>query len=165
MISTERSIPMTDQPRRVLTPGASRKRKDREGLLQTDKSSTPTTSKINQIQDPDPNPNPTPAPTPVPSLSNRLLAGYMAHEFLTQGTLFGQKWDPAAATADKAETTKKVTKNKAVEEKGGREATAAAATGAAAHQSYAAVAKMMKVDGTHIPGIVNPTQLARWIQR
>ncbi|MBA0764828.1 hypothetical protein Gotri_014113 [Gossypium trilobum] len=30
--------------------------------------------------------------------------------------------------------------------------------------SYAEVASVLKGGGAHIPGIVNPTQLARWIQ-
>ncbi|CAA2989621.1 embryo sac development arrest [Olea europaea subsp. europaea] len=31
-------------------------------------------------------------------------------------------------------------------------------------QSYAEVASLLKGDGAHIPGILNPTQLAGWIQ-
>ncbi|XP_042516724.1 uncharacterized protein LOC122090997 [Macadamia integrifolia] len=145
MISTERSIAMTNQPRRVLTPGASRKRKEREVLHKLKPS---TTNKADPAQDL------APAPDPASSSSNRLLAGYLAHEFLTQGTLFGQKWDPAPAKAAPVE----VAKNKAVYIEGAEQSPAAA------HQRYAAVAKLMKVDGTHIAGIVNPTQLARWIQ-
>ncbi|KAK1559387.1 hypothetical protein Q3G72_013908 [Acer saccharum] len=34
-----------------------------------------------------------------PDSSNQLLAGYMAHEYLTKATLFGQPFDPAQAQA------------------------------------------------------------------
>ncbi|KAL2921292.1 Ceramide glucosyltransferase 3 [Bienertia sinuspersici] len=89
-----------------------------------------------------------------PVSSNRLLAGYMAHEFLTKGTLFGQKFDPARAEAlpvSAAEQKRKPTQT-------GFE------PGLKPNRSYADVAQLLKGDGAHIPGIVNPTQLARWIQ-
>ncbi|PKA54155.1 hypothetical protein AXF42_Ash018165 [Apostasia shenzhenica] len=35
--------------------------------------------------------SPSTEPAPVPS-DNWLLAGYLAHEFLTKGTLFGKRW-------------------------------------------------------------------------
>ncbi|KAI9180198.1 hypothetical protein LWI28_002222 [Acer negundo] len=34
-----------------------------------------------------------------PDSSNQLLAGYLAHEYLTKATLFGQPFDPAQAQA------------------------------------------------------------------
>ncbi|PKU62643.1 uncharacterized protein LOC110112863 [Dendrobium catenatum] len=69
---------------------------------------------------------------------NRLLAGYLAHEFLTSGTLFGQMWDPARSVQP-------VRKPEPV-------------------MAYADVAVLLKGNGAHIPGVVNPTQLARWLQ-
>ncbi|KAL5711942.1 hypothetical protein ACHQM5_014163 [Ranunculus cassubicifolius] len=78
---------------------------------------------------------------------NRVLAGYMANEFLTKGTLFGQKYDPARAEAAPVGGEKK-----------------AAAGKPKKNPSYAEVANLLKSDGTHIPGIVNPTQLAQWLQ-
>lgn len=88
-----------------------------------------------------------------PVWSNRLLAGYMAHEFLTQGTLLGQKFDPARAQAvPLAAEAKKPP------------ATAEPSTGSPKIKSYDEVASLLKKEGAHIPGIVNPTQLARWIQ-
>ncbi|KAF5203533.1 embryo sac development arrest protein [Thalictrum thalictroides] len=90
-----------------------------------------------------------------PVCDNRLLAGYMASEFLTKGTLFGQQYDPARAEAAPVSA-----KSKAEKKDGKNNCTKPTVK----HQSYADVANMLKSDGTHIPGIVNPTQLARWLQ-
>ncbi|KAM4070080.1 hypothetical protein ACJW30_12G137200 [Castanea mollissima] len=38
--------------------------------------------------------------------SNQILAGYLAHEFLTRGTLFGQQWDPTTANQNEAVSKK-----------------------------------------------------------
>ncbi|KAK9288800.1 hypothetical protein L1049_017265 [Liquidambar formosana] len=143
---------MSHHPRRILTPQASRKRKEMEALYSV-KPSTPP-----------PQP-PAPAPAPEPVSSNRLLAGYMAYEFLTKGTLFGQKWDPGRAEAvplssPSFEWKRMKHSHKAEEEP----STRVAAPAKQQHQSYAEVARLLKSDGAHIPGIVNPTQLARWIQ-
>ncbi|KAL8142808.1 hypothetical protein V2J09_015840 [Rumex salicifolius] len=75
-----------------------------------------------------------------PGWSNRLLAGYMAHEFLTQGTLLGQIFDPARAEAVPVSTP-----------------------APSRDKTYGEVSCLVKAEGAHIPGIVNPTQLARWI--
>ncbi|XP_043693813.1 uncharacterized protein LOC122644244 [Telopea speciosissima] len=169
MISTERSIAMSNHPHRVVTPGASRKRKERDGLdtLIAATSITTPTTKIPTVES-------EPALVqPCPSSSNRILAGYMAHEFLTQGTLLGQKWDPVTASSSSAveadgsndeegETKEKVGNAKDVENEGAE--LTVPAKKSTAHQGYAAVANLMKADGTHIPGIVNPTQLSRWLQ-
>jgi hypothetical protein len=134
---------MSFHPRRILTPGASRKRKEREGLYAIKSSAVPASA-------------PVPAPKPgEPLSSNRLLAGYMAYEFLTMGTLFGQKFDPARASAEPlASSSAEWKRSKPEAEPGVKKE----------HQSYAEVASVLKTDGAHIPGIVNPTQLARWIQ-
>ncbi|KAL4643595.1 hypothetical protein ACB092_02G104400 [Castanea dentata] len=131
---------MSYHSRRILTPGASRKRKEREALYSL-KPSAPAPAQASK-------------PSELKS-SNRLLAGYMAYEFLTRGTLLGQKFDPAAraeavpmgslsAAESKREAEPSVKKKE--------------------HQSYGEVANILKTEGTHIPDIVNPTQLARWIQ-
>ncbi|KAG2713671.1 hypothetical protein I3843_04G178200 [Carya illinoinensis] len=76
-------------PRRVLTPKViDKKRKEREGLGlgALEPSSKPSRSKPAGCVD-----------DPIPS--NRLLAGYLAHEFLTRGTLLGLPWDPAKKEA------------------------------------------------------------------
>ncbi|KAJ0793349.1 hypothetical protein HanOQP8_Chr01g0028621 [Helianthus annuus] len=73
------------------------------------------------------------------SSSNKLLAGYMAHEFRTKGTVLGHKLE-----GDRAE------KGAVVENERYKEITSLL---------------MMRNDGgVHIPGVVNPAQLARWIQ-
>ncbi|XP_027165885.1 uncharacterized protein LOC113765838 [Coffea eugenioides] len=92
--------------------------------------------------------------------NNRLLAGYMAYEFLTEGTLLGQKFDPARAQAAPVQSagshSRKVERswrNKPEAEPNKLRS-----------QSYAEVASLLKSDGNHIPGVVNPTELARWFQ-
>ncbi|OMO89716.1 hypothetical protein CCACVL1_07672 [Corchorus capsularis] len=113
-----------------------------------------------------------------PVLSNQLLAGYLAHEFLTRGTLFGQTWDPTRAQPAAAESRKEEIKEEA-------EASERSKAGEPEpepepepkpkpklklrereekHLRYAEVASLLKTDGAHIPGIVNPSQLARYLQ-
>ncbi|CAN6486232.1 unnamed protein product [Victoria cruziana] len=79
-------------------------------------------------------------PKANPAPTNYLLACYMAHEFLTRGTLLGrrfpQKETKSASTDEKPHST---------------------------HQAYADLSCLIKDDGVHLPGIVNPTQLARWV--
>ncbi|XP_015875025.1 uncharacterized protein LOC107411873 [Ziziphus jujuba] len=141
---------MSNHPRRILTPGAStsRKRKEREAHYSLKPSIQSASSA---------------AAAKEPAASNRLLAGYMAYEFLTKGTLLGQKFDPGRAEAvpvgshgggewRKTTTTKMEVK------------TEASLSMKKEHESYGEVASILKADGVHIPGIVNPTQLARWIQ-
>ncbi|XP_051129581.1 uncharacterized protein LOC127250368 [Andrographis paniculata] len=82
------------------------------------------------------------------SQSNRLLAGCMAHEYLTNGTLFGQKLDPARAEAA-------VAVNSGESQISEAEPTA---------RGYAEVALLLRSEGVRIPGVVNPTQLAKWIE-
>ena len=68
--------------------------------------------------------------------NNKLLAGNLAHEFLTHGTLLGRRIEPA-------------TRRPEPEPK----------------RRYAEVSWLLMADGgAHIPGVVNPTQLARWLQ-
>ncbi|KAF8394242.1 hypothetical protein HHK36_020449 [Tetracentron sinense] len=118
--------------RRVLTPGASRKRKEREAF-----DTLTATSKAVE-----------------PASSNRLLAGYLAHEFLSQGTLFGQRWDPAQAEVAPV----------SAEPKKANSSQTSKAEQSTKQQSYMEVASLLKMDGANIPGIVNPTHLFRWLQ-
>ncbi|KAK7835424.1 uncharacterized protein LOC112015176 [Quercus suber] len=143
---------MSYHSRRILTPGASRKRKEREALYSLKPS--PSTASA---------PAPAPAPTPAPvqaskpselKSSNRLLAGYMAYEFLTRGTLLGQKFDPARADSVPVGSLSSAESKREAEPSVKKKE----------HQSYGEVANILKTEGTHIPDIVNPTQLARWIQ-
>ena len=146
---------MSYHSRRILTPGASRKRKEREALYSL-KPSASTASALALA--PAPAPAPAPAQASKPSelkSSNRLLAGYMAYEFLTRGTLLGQKFDPARAEAVPVGSLSSSAESKREAEPSVKKKE---------HQSYGEVANILKTEGTHIPDIVNPTQLARWIQ-
>ncbi|XP_077251990.1 uncharacterized protein LOC143891255 [Tasmannia lanceolata] len=135
---------MWNNPRRDLTPGASRKRKEREGFDALKASIVTPTQAADK-------PN-----------NNRLLAGYLAHEFLTQGTLFGQRWDPARAGAAPVGAEPKKTSHISPRADP-RPASSSPIIKPA--KAYADVAHLINNDaGAHIPGIVNPTQLARWLQ-
>lgn len=109
---------------------------------------------------------------PIPS--NRLLAGYLAHEFLTKGTLLGQKFDQGDQNRIETESDSVVdlikqrqsqlysradSRAEASDEESGR------AGVRKEHETYSEVARIVKTDGTHIKGIVNPTQLSRWIHK
>ncbi|KAI3738904.1 hypothetical protein L2E82_29164 [Cichorium intybus] len=151
---------MNDQWRYgILAPGASRlKRKERESVYSTKRSplapppppppsqklpqasvatsTTVTTSKGSKAMDAN------------ATSSNKLLAGYMAYEFLTKGTLLGQKFD--GARADTAARGKRQTETEA--------------NGNETYKEITSLLMMKNDGGARIPGIVNPTQLARWIQ-
>ncbi|MFS7907953.1 hypothetical protein Hanom_Chr01g00077521 [Helianthus anomalus] len=71
--------------------------------------------------------------------SNKLLAGYMAHEFRTKGTVLGNKLE-----GDRAEKGAVVEKER--------------------YKEITSLLMMRNDGGVHIPGVVNPAQLARWIQ-
>ncbi|XP_058101512.1 uncharacterized protein LOC131245814 [Magnolia sinica] len=129
---------MSSNPHRVLTPvGASRKRKERDAL-DAPKASTS-------------------AAQAEPPPDNRLLAGYLAHEFLTKGTIFGQRWDPAGAE----QATSLVADSKKPNPTSARPDPKATSP---KRRAYADVAHLLKTDGTHIPGVLNPSQLTRWLQ-
>ncbi|TXG63865.1 hypothetical protein EZV62_010859 [Acer yangbiense] len=95
-----------------------------------------------------------------PDSSNQLLAGYMAHEYLTKATLFGQPFDPAQAQAQAVPEPSKPSPEKKEEAEPSR----GAEQEEDKYQRYVEVASLIKTDGAHIPGIVNPTQLARFLQ-
>lgn len=149
-------------PRRILTPSASRKRKEMEALYPRKPPAPPFAAATTTA--------PFKAPAEPPAApSNRLLAGYMAHEFLTKGTLLGQKWDPARAEAlpvSNGSGEPKRPKPAAEAEpspKGKREQQREKHEDCD-DERYAEVARLLKEDGAQVAGIVNPTQLARWIQ-
>ncbi|MCL7033575.1 hypothetical protein MKW94_023572 [Papaver nudicaule] len=137
---------------------ASRKRKDRDEAL---------AMMANKHTEPPPPPLKSPSAPAVSKDNNWLLAGYLAHEFLTGGTLLGQKWDPARATANPI--TPRSTNNvrrgptgAAADVKGGG---GGPTTPVRPQQKiYADVAGLLKSsEGAHIEGVVNPTQLAKWL--
>ncbi|KAK6145924.1 hypothetical protein DH2020_019793 [Rehmannia glutinosa] len=148
---------MSHHSRRILTPGASRKRKEMDAFHS--KPLVPATAVTRAVSAISQATTSSKGAEQQPLSSNRLLAGYMAYEFLTKGTLFGQKFDPARAEAfpvNAAEVNKRNRQGQLNKE--------AEPNGKSKPQSYAEVANLLKSDGVHIPGVVNPTQLARWIQ-
>lgn len=91
-----------------------------------------------------------------PTGSNQLLAGYLAHEFLNKGTLLGELWNPARAQAGPfpAQSTepRKTKPSHDIEPSDHK------------RRRYMEVANILRVDGAHLPGIVNPSQLARSVK-
>lgn len=92
--------------------------------------------------------------------SNQILAGYLAHEFLTKGTLLGEEWDAArpelAATLPAPKRPNQTRPGSAKPKPNGYKPPPPAS-------SYADVAQLLKGDGAHIPEVVNPTQLGQWL--
>ncbi|XP_050217265.1 uncharacterized protein LOC126668091 [Mercurialis annua] len=138
---------MSYHSRRIATPGASKKRKETEPFYPFKPAPSAYTAQLGASK---------PAggafikPENSVSCSNKLLAGYLAYEYLKQGTLFGQKFDPGYGGS--VESAKR---GKPME----------VGTGSNEEQkSYAEVASILKTEGSHLPGIVNPSQLSRWIQ-
>ncbi|KAH0738984.1 hypothetical protein KY290_037689 [Solanum tuberosum] len=146
---------MNYHSRRILTlDESSRKRKDRDTFYSSPRPSNPLTpvSNVNlttSFAKPD--------PKKKGQMPNSVLAGYMAYEYLTKGTLLGQKFDPArprAAAPVNALADPKKRKSSPEESE----------LNPKPNQNYVEIASLLRSDGTHIPGIVNPTQLAQWIQ-
>ncbi|KAF0931557.1 hypothetical protein E2562_005528 [Oryza meyeriana var. granulata] len=90
-------------------------------------------------------PMPPPPPPPFPKgggSSFKLLAGYLAHEFLKSGTLLGERPEssskgPAAASAGEAPDPR---------------------------TRYAEASFLLMAGGARVPGVVNPTQLGHWLR-
>ncbi|KAJ8547210.1 hypothetical protein K7X08_010796 [Anisodus acutangulus] len=144
---------MNYHSRRILTHDeSSRKRKDGDTFYSSPRPSNPLTAVSNASVT---------RTTSFNKMPNPILAGYMAYEYLTNGTLLGQKFDPARA--------KDVPVNALAEPKKRKPSLEEAEPGTkgkvkAHSQNYVELASLLTTDGTHIPGIVNPTQLAQWIQ-
>ncbi|KAK4732596.1 hypothetical protein R3W88_025584 [Solanum pinnatisectum] len=144
--------------RRILTlDESSRKRKDRDTFYSSPRPSNPLTPVSNanlttSFAKPD--------PKKKGQMPNSVLAGYLAFEYLTKGTLLGQKFDPArprAAAAAPVNALADPKKRKSSPEE-------VKLNPKPQNQNYVEIASLLRSDGTHIPGIVNPTQLAQWIQ-
>lgn len=143
-------------PRRELTPNATNKRKEREGLdvlhLKPKLSKPATTPRPGSAE---------------PISSNQILAGYLAHEFLTKGTLLGQPWDPAHQNEIVLPPPPPVSKK---ENEAEAKPSPSPSGGVEAERQvddkkrYVEVANLLKTGGAYLPGIVNPTQLARFLQ-
>ncbi|KAJ8464986.1 hypothetical protein OPV22_027538 [Ensete ventricosum] len=109
-------------------------------------------------------------PGPVRASDNRLLAGCLAHEFLTKGTLFGKRWEPNGSEPDN-KMANAVRPGSGDSEPHNGSADPVRSGGATAEPArskppvaYAEVSYLLKADGARLPGVVNPTQLARWLQ-
>ncbi|CAL5068852.1 unnamed protein product [Urochloa decumbens] len=90
-----------------------------------------------------------PSPAGV-AAGNKLLAGHLAHEFLAHGTLLGRRIEPAS---------------RAVPAQAPSPAPAPAAQAEPdPKRRYTEVSWLLMTSGAHIPGVVNPTQLGRWLQ-
>ncbi|XP_057484524.1 uncharacterized protein LOC130770902 [Actinidia eriantha] len=146
-----------DHHRRFITPlGPSRKRKDRDGF---EVPKPPTKLARPNIPRPDPV-----SQAQESASSNQLLAGYLAHEFLTKGTLFGQPWDPARADSVPLAAESRRLKFPGSSQKARAEPSPEAEPQTEKYQRYVEVSNMLKTDGSHLPGIVNPAQLARFLE-
>ncbi|KAL6633962.1 hypothetical protein ACP70R_026633 [Stipagrostis hirtigluma subsp. patula] len=78
--------------------------------------------------------------------NNKLLAGYLAHEFLRCGTLLGERrLQPPPGGKEK-------------------EPAGTAAPAPEPAKRYAEVSRLLMAGGARIPGIVNPAQLGRWLR-
>jgi hypothetical protein len=89
-------------------------------------------------------------PPPPAAKGTKLLAGYLAHEFLTYGTLLGeQRREAPPIPKEKKEPA----------------APASSCSAAAPDPSkrYAEVSRLLIAGGARIPGIFNPSQLGGWL--
>ncbi|KAK4744584.1 hypothetical protein SAY87_010896 [Trapa incisa] len=132
---------MNHHSQRILAPGTLRKRKEREPML--------SGAEVDAARKPA---GPT-APAEAsshPEFDNRILASYMAYEFLTRGTLLGQKLNNGRTEADRVSLPGPSSETHTNEIKESR--------------SYTELACILKMEGVHIPMIINPTELAGWIQ-
>ncbi|CAN0904781.1 hypothetical protein LINGRAHAP2_LOCUS23298 [Linum grandiflorum] len=129
-------------------PGESRKRKEREAqpAFYSVKPSISSARPHHQLHH-----------SYKPEQSNVLLAGYLAYEFLSKGTILGEKFDPARAEAASVAQPQSESRRSKGEVREGKKKEDD-------ERKYAEVASLLKTEGAHIPEIVNPTQLARWIK-
>ncbi|OIW01674.1 hypothetical protein TanjilG_19782 [Lupinus angustifolius] len=160
-------------PRRILTPnGSTHKRKERDDTWPKPITST----KLHKPEKLIPMPNSEPIKSSLatssgrgkvviePTPSNHLLAGYLAHEYLTKGTLMGQPWAPPQTEGGEKLTCKDEVFNKqggvAVETPCRR-----SAEDGKVHEKerYAQVAGLLKDGRSHLPSIMNPTHLVHFL--
>uniref|UniRef100_A0A0D9VIG7 Uncharacterized protein n=1 Tax=Leersia perrieri TaxID=77586 RepID=A0A0D9VIG7_9ORYZ len=136
--------------------GALGKRKERERSSAEQPRAPPplfSASLAAKSQPPRPaNPNrfvkPMPPPPPFAkgggsSGGFKLMAGYLAHEFLKSGTLLGERPE---STSGKAPTA------------------ATAVPGPDPRAQYAEASLLLMAGGARVPGVVNPTQLGHWLR-
>ncbi|TKY51897.1 hypothetical protein E2542_SST23417 [Spatholobus suberectus] len=133
---------MSQHPRKKLPHGNSRKGKHAE----VDK---PTLPKATESTPP----------------SNLLLAGYLAYEFLTKGTLLGRKFEIDSAQVNLVGSTSAKPKRSQLNSQAIASTAEPRPSERKEHDSYEVVASILKTDGAYIKGIVNPTQLSNWINK
>ena len=75
---------------------------------------------------------------------NKLLAGYLAHEFLRRGTLLGERRLEPSGRKEKEPVL--------------------AVPAPEPSRRYAEVSRLLMAGGARIPGVVNPSQLGRWLR-
>ncbi|GAB4841054.1 hypothetical protein Ancab_021800 [Ancistrocladus abbreviatus] len=88
--------------------------------------------------------------------NSKILGGYLAYEYLTTGTLFGEGYGTVAHAhaeavknvSEEPKLAKQIKEEKVEERK---------------YKAYVEVANLLKVEGTHLPGIVNPSHLAKYL--
>lgn len=155
---------MMNHPRRqmLMSGPSNNKRKEREGLEGFKPSAITTKS----LAKPSIHRAPAQAKSPQPTYNNQLLAGYLAYEFLSKGTLFGETYDPARAEAVPLSQPagSGSARGKPIPDKRKAEPSGEDDKQTEKHQRYLELAELLKADGAHLPGIVNPTQLARFLQ-
>ncbi|KAG8071478.1 hypothetical protein GUJ93_ZPchr0006g44706 [Zizania palustris] len=88
---------------------------------------------------------PLPPPLPKGASSFKLMAGYLAHEFLRFGTLLGERPE-ASGSKDTAE------------------AHAGPAPAPDPRTRYAEASVLLMAGGARVPGVVNPSQLGHWLR-
>ncbi|KAG6507064.1 uncharacterized protein LOC121982962 [Zingiber officinale] len=87
---------------------------------------------------------------PAKRSDNRLLAGLLAHEFLTRGSLFGSRWDLTRSAPPEPDRKEKKDIGLLPPPPPVR---------------YAEASHLVMRGGAHVAGVVNPTQLGRWLQQ
>lgn len=93
----------------------------------------------------------------VTTPDNQLLAGYLAHEFLTRGTLFGNRFRTAGGDETRPAKRPRLESRE-------KHAPAKENADGEKHRVYVEVARLLREEGLHLPGIVNPLQLAVYLQ-
>ncbi|KAM1003757.1 hypothetical protein EV1_003994 [Malus domestica] len=132
-------------PRRISTTNASNNTNNNNNNKRKEKESGFDALQKTKTLKPAPPPQAKPSQLAPPP--GQLLAGYLAHEFLTKGTLLGQPWDPSRAEPAPSGVSKIEAEPKLEN-----------------LERYVEVADLLKTEGAHLAGIVNPTQLARILQ-
>ncbi|KAL5215630.1 hypothetical protein ABZP36_007031 [Zizania latifolia] len=88
----------------------------------------------------------------APAPGNKLLAGQLAHEFLARGTLRGRPVEPSRSSSPALASPGAVEPEPEPEREPDPK------------RRYAEVSWLLMASGARVPGVVNPTQLGRWLQ-